>query len=256
MAGLGLQSLALWPRRRTGTVRPARPSSRGPLAGEEQADADGSLVRAPALATDRGDAPKSLADPEVRAARVAALTSPHIAPLSAFAASVRAKAGPLAAVPEFDPHDGGIDAECLFLLEAPGPRAIASGFVSRNNPDETAKNWFELQREAGLARERTVLWNVVPWYIGSGHRIRPAETLDLDAGLPYVQELLALLPRLRAVALVGRKAQRAEVVVRQTSPGLRVFATPHPSPLFVNMAPANRAIILAALVDIAGFLDR
>lgn len=201
-----------------------------------------------------GDGPKTLADPRVRAARLAALTAPHVAPLTSFAAEIRSKAGPRAAVPDFDPLDGGIHAECLFLLEAPGPRAVKSGFVSRNNPDETAKNWFELQREAGLARERTILWNVVPWYIGSGQRIRPAETADINAGLPYVEELLALLPRLRVVALVGRKAQRAEPVVRQMSPDLRVFAMPHPSPLFVNTAPANRAMILAALVDIATFL--
>jgi uracil-DNA glycosylase len=200
------------------------------------------------------DAPKSLSDPRVRAARLAALSSPRVAPLTTFAASIRAQAGPMAAVPDFDPWDGGIDAECLFLLEAPGPRAVKSGFVSRNNPDETARNWFELQRDAGLARERTVMWNVVPWYIGSGQRIRPADPTDISAGLPYVQQLLALLPRLRAVALVGRKAQRAELVVRRMSPGLHVFTMPHPSPLFVNTAPANRAMILAALVEIATFL--
>lgn len=210
----------------------------------------GGLPEATAVA----DAPKSLADPRVREMRLAALASPHVAPLAAFAASIRATAGATAVVPDFDPWDGGIDAECLFLLEAPGPRAVKSGFVSRNNPDETAKNWFELQREAGLARERTALWNVVPWYIGSGQRIRPAETTDIRAGLPYVQELLGLLPRLRAVALVGRKAQRAECVVRQVSRDVRVFALPYPSPVFVNTAPANRGMILAALVDITTFL--
>ena len=203
---------------------------------------------------DQVDRPKLLADPVARAARRAALAAPHVAPLAAYAAALRAEAGPAAAVPDFDPWDGGVDAECLFLLEAPGPRAVASGFISRNNPDETAKNWFELHREAGLARERAVMWNVVPWYIGSGARIRPAGTADVNAGLPHLGRLLALLPRLRAVALVGRKAQRAAPLVRAAAPGLRVFAMPHPSPMFVNTAPGNRAQILAALREVSAFL--
>ena len=41
------------------------------------------------------------------------------------------------------------DAAILYLLEAPGRRAIESGFVSRDNPDETAKNFFLLNIEAG-----------------------------------------------------------------------------------------------------------
>ena len=40
-------------------------------------------------------------------------------------------------IPHFDPLDGGSNAQVLFLMEAPGPKASASGFVSRNNPDET-----------------------------------------------------------------------------------------------------------------------
>lgn len=203
---------------------------------------------------DQDDRPKLLADPAARAARQAALAAPHVAALAAYVAVLRAEAGPAAAVPDFDPWDGGVDAECLFLLEAPGPRAVASGFISRNNPDETAKNWFALQREAGLARGRTLLWNVVPWYIGSGARIRPAAAADIAAGLPHLDRLLALLPRLRAVALVGRNAQRAEPLVRAAAPAVRVFAMPHPSPMFVNRGPGNRARLLAALRDVSAFL--
>jgi uracil-DNA glycosylase len=206
------------------------------------------------LRVDAPDRPKLLADPAARAARRAALALPHAAPLAAYAAALRAEAGPTARVPDFDPWDGGVGAECLFLLEAPGPRAVASGFVSRDNPDETAKNWFELNAEAGLPRGRTVTWNVVPWYVGSGGRIRPATGRDVAAGLPHLRRLLALLPRLRAVALVGRKAQRAEPAVRAAAPHLRLSAMPHPSPLFVNTAPGNRARVLAPLRDVAAYL--
>jgi len=107
------------------------------------------------------DAPKSLADSSARKARLAALSQPHVAPLAAYVQRLRQAAGHTGRVPDFDPLDGGILAECLFLLEAPGGRAVGSGFVSRNNPDETAKNFFLLNQEAGLSRACTVTWNVV-----------------------------------------------------------------------------------------------
>lgn len=89
-----------------------------------------------------------------------------------------AAVGPQASIPDFDPWDGGVHAQVLFLLEAPGSKAVDSGFVSRNNPDETAKNFFELNRDAGIPRELTVIWNVVPWYIGDGARIRAAKSQE------------------------------------------------------------------------------
>src|SRR5687768_17686660 len=97
------------------------------------------------------DAPKSLADTSTGKARLAALSEPHIAPLAAFVKRLRQAAGHVEGVPDFDPLDGGVLAECLFVLEAPGGRAVRSGFVSRNNPDETAKNFYLLNQEAGLA---------------------------------------------------------------------------------------------------------
>ena len=98
------------------------------------------------------DYPKLLGDAAAVAARLKELRSPHVAPLTAFVEELRGEAGPGADVPYFDPWDGGVDATILFLLEAPGPKAVRSGFVSRNNPDETAKTFFELTVEAGLDR--------------------------------------------------------------------------------------------------------
>src|SRR6266436_8404834 len=94
------------------------------------------------------DRPKLLAAPAACAARSKQLHEPHIAPLTAFVEKLRAHVGPHVGIPNFDPWDGGIDAEILYLLEAPGPQAVASGFVSRNNPDESAKNFFQLNAEA------------------------------------------------------------------------------------------------------------
>jgi uracil-DNA glycosylase len=67
--------------------------------------------------------------------RAAKLTEPHVAPLTAFVEALRAEMGPGVGLPHFDPLDGGVEAEVLYLLEAPGPRAVESGFISRNNPD-------------------------------------------------------------------------------------------------------------------------
>lgn len=201
------------------------------------------------------DVPKLLADPAARAARHAQLTDPHVAPLTAYVAALRRKAGSRAAVPDFDPWDGGAMAELLFLLEAPGAKAVRSGFISRNNPDETAKNFFELNRAAGIPRERTVSWNIVPWYIGTGTRIRAAERSDIEAGLPALKSLLALLPKLKVVVLIGRKAERAANLVTQQRPEVRIFRSPHPSPLFINNARGNRDRILSVLREAAAYLD-
>ena len=177
-------------------------------------------------------------------------------PLTEFVESLRSQIGADAWITDFDPWDGGVDAEVLYLLEAPGGRAVGSGFISRNNPDETAKNFFELNQAAGIPRTRTVTWNVVPWYIGSGTKIRAARAADIKAALPALARLLDSLRRLRAVVLIGRQAQRVAADVRRLRPAIVVFESPHPSPRFINAAPGNRARIQAVLNKVASYLDR
>lgn len=191
------------------------------------------------------DRPKLLEDATAVAERMSELHAPHIAPLTTFVEELRAEAGPGAQVPYFDPWDGGIAATTLFLLEAPGSRAVRSGFVSRNNPDETAKNFFELNVEAGIDRKKTVVWNVVPWYVGDGRKIRAASPKDIEGGLMPLARLLGLLPRLNTVVLVGRKAEKAGRLLDLER--YAVFTCPHPSPMFVNNAPGNREKVLSAL---------
>ncbi len=200
------------------------------------------------------DRPKLLHDSVLRAARRLQLSEPHVAPLTEFVNQLRQQIAAIGQVPDFDPWDGGVDAECLFLLEAPGTRAVVSGFISRNNSDETAKNLFELNRDAGIPRSRTVTWNVVPWYIGTETRIRAANTGDISEGLRSFERLLGLLPRLRIVVLIGRKAERAGTLIERVRPDLRILVTPHPSPLFINRAPGNRARILKVLRGVAALL--
>lgn len=172
------------------------------------------------------DRPRSMRDPEVRQRRRAMLSQPHIQPLTAYAAQLRASG--LGEVPEFDPWDGGVDAEILFLFEKPGPMTdstVGSGFISRNNDDPSAEATFNFMQRAGLPRRLTVSWNIIPWWNGT----RVVTRSELEQGVACLRQLIALLPKLRAVVLVGRSAARASHLLEGES--LLLFTSAHPSPL-------------------------
>ncbi|MBI4381248.1 MAG: uracil-DNA glycosylase [candidate division NC10 bacterium] len=181
---------------------------------------------------------------------MSALDNPHIAPLTEFVHSIRVERGLPDAIPYFDPLDGGLEAKALFLLEAPGSKAVRSGFVSRNNPDPTARNMCLLLRQAAIPREDTILWNVIPWYLGNQVRIRPAGSTDIVEGAEYLGKLLQLLPRLAVVVLVGKAAQRARPFVEERS-AARILETHHPSARVFNIWPDKRKQVLAVLQDVA-----
>jgi uracil-DNA glycosylase len=197
------------------------------------------------------DGPKTLACQPERAARTALLSQPHVEALARLVERMRQSKGPSYEIPDFDPLDGGSTAEVLFLLEAPGPKAVVSGFESRNNPDETAKNFFQLNAEAGIDRRRTITWNAVPWYIGSGTKIRPAKREDVREADEWLKALLAILHQLRNVVFVGQKALHAKGVVQCSRPDVEVMSIPHPSPMFINRASGNRGRVMAALKELA-----
>ncbi|MBK5169939.1 uracil-DNA glycosylase [Burkholderia sp. R-70211] len=176
-------------------------------------------------------------NPEAVAARHALLTLSHVALLAAYVAELRLRYASGWEFPDFDPLDGGIEADMLFLLEKPGPmtspkhRRIGSGFVSRDNNDPTAEATSRFMRDAGIDRRRTVLWNTIPGWnktieIGRGGRAR---------GIAELPGLLKLLPRVRTVVLVGKQAHRAEPEL--ASIGMRVFKSAHPSTRVRNSLP-------------------
>ena len=131
---------------------------------------------------------------------------------------------------------------------------MRTGFVSRDNPDPTARNLRAFLIEAGIGRRRTALWNVVPWYIGTGARIRPATGADVAAGAAHLGGLLPLFPRLRAVVLVGRKAQSARRIVERLTPS-RVFEMLHPGNQVVACFPTRLRETRRVLRALAAFLD-
>jgi len=156
-------------------------------------------------------------------------------------------------IPYFDPCDGGVNARVLFLLEAPGAKAVASGFISRNNPDPSARMMCTSLTEAGLLRTDTILWNDVPWYVGGDSRIRAVIDSDLKSALPYFAELVGLLPRLKAVVLVGQKAQKIKTEIARLS-NATVFASPHPSQRVMNRWPHCRVEMLNTFRSVKEFL--
>lgn len=70
-------------------------------------------------------------------------------PLSALVDKIRNEQKLGREVPDFDPYNGNEGARYLFILEAPGPKAVETGFVSFENPDQTARN-FRDQLEAAV----------------------------------------------------------------------------------------------------------
>ncbi len=170
------------------------------------------------------DALRSLRDPEVLERRRAMLFQPHMLPLVAYVDRLRQRYDGY--VPDFDPLDGGINARILFLFEKPGakadPSSGGSGFVSRNNDDPSAAATFTFMTSAGIPRRETVTWNLVPWW----RKMQRAKRVEIAIGLREMADLLALLPRLDTVVLIG-----AAAAVRPRVSHLRVIESAHPSPV-------------------------
>ena len=198
----------------------------------------------------RTDRPRTNAEPEEISRKLALLDAPHVAPLTDYVRRLRASRKGDESIPWFDPTDAGVDAPILVLLEAPGRRATAkqgSGFISADNDDPTAANAWRLYREAGIDRRTdVVVWNVIPWYIGTDRRIRGWKRIDLDEAGDALRDLLGLLPNIRVVVLQGKAAQAAWDRIGIDMPVIRA---PHPSPQNLNTRPQMREIILDALIS-------
>lgn len=173
--------------------------------------------------------PKSLRHESNVLARKGLLTAPHMLPLTAYAENLRERLGSRVFVPDFDPLDGGSSAEFLFLFEKPGPKTDSrnggSGFISRDNNDETAKSVFDFMGQIGLDRSRTLLWNTIPAWDDS-RAFKGFHVLD---GIKLLDELLPLLPNLKTIILVGKQAQKARRGLEHRD--FEVFMSDHPSPI-------------------------
>jgi hypothetical protein len=171
------------------------------------------------------------------------LSSPHVAPLCEYVKELRKEYGDGWYLPDFDPLDGGVEAQILFLFEKPGRmtdpngKQTGSGFISRNNNDPTAEHTFAFMNFAGLGgknRRLTCIWNVAPAWNGTTV-VRDSETQKVAA---HLSGLLSLLPHLKAVVFVGAvAANRGEAMVREHRPDLITIRSLHPSPKVKNKNP-------------------
>ena len=134
-------------------------------------------------------------------------------------------------VPGFDPDSGGTASTVLLLMESPGPSTVAMrerAVCSEDNPGPTAAALRRARTEAGLAREATLRWNLIPWALPG----RPTRG-DVEAGRIALGELLTRLPRLRAIVTFGTIALDGvmrHLTLDEDAVLVPVIAVPHPSP--------------------------
>ena len=161
-------------------------------------------------------------------AREQLLSASHVRPLMELVAKWRSQG---LDVPNIDPNDGGIHAKVLFLLESPGPRAVGTNFISRDNPDPSARNFGRALDHAGFVRSDTLLWNVVPYCVSSIDRNRNASPSQIREAIPFTQAFIEQLRELKVVVLCGRRAQLAEASLTSKATVLKTF---HPGAMSYN----------------------
>lgn len=179
----------------------------------------------------------ALSDPQIIQDRQQALSEPHIKPLNQAVDKILRSNSNLAwRIPTFDPHDGGVDAEVLFVLEAPGPQSVITGFISRDNPDATARNWIKLSQEARLDRKRTAMWNICPQYICNkkGNVRRPSSS-EIQTGYSFIKEhIIPKMNKIKLVVMVGESSRKCREQFKKDFPSLELDQCPHPSQMFIN----------------------
>ncbi|ATG89374.1 uracil-DNA glycosylase [Methylomonas koyamae] len=138
-------------------------------------------------------------------------------------------------VPSFDPSNGNENAEYLFLLEAPGPKAVETGRISFDNPDPSAREFGRELAVAGIDRDEIAIWNIVPWYLGNsaGTAIRAADGDDVRKGMKYLPLVLEAMPNLKIIVLVGAAARRAHIFLSRLT-AARIVSCHHPSMRVMN----------------------
>lgn len=194
--------------------------------------------------------------------------------VSALRADPRLPSGAGSTIPFFDPRGGGVAARVMFLMQDPSEVATFTGFISPDNNDPSAHNSTVACAAAGLDARDRVHWNIFPWWVNitkSGQTVDPPRPpQSYPAAMPLAARLLgdvlALLPRLQVVVLLGKQAQAGW---KQVAPALgadarrfQVLNCPSCSPQAWNNIdrsdPAGRyghEVIIATLADAARIIE-
>jgi uracil-DNA glycosylase len=221
------------------------------------------------LAYDRGELLSQERSPKVLAARQARTYEGPVGNLNRWVDTVRARTGE--SIPYFDPAAARDGAHVLILLQDPSQEADAgSGFISRHNNDPTARNTYIAADEAGLSYDRSIHWNVVPWWVANPERqpVGRRRTLREEAirARPFLIDLLnQMTVKPRVVILAGKEAQKAW----QTLAGdaalpdladLKVLECPHPGPLVYprtdQTGRLNNSVIIEKFREAAELTER
>lgn len=138
-------------------------------------------------------------------------------------------------VPGFDPNNGNEKAKYLFLLEAPGPGSVKSGYISFDNNDATARNLSAQLAAAGIDRSDIAIWNTVPWYLGNENfsKIRSPRSKEIIEARGYLIDVIDTMSALKCIVLVGSKARQLHLFL-STTVSIRIVTCHHTSGLVVN----------------------
>ena len=188
-------------------------------------------------ALDRGELLSRELAPEVLADRWARRYDGPVGTLNRWVDHVRTTT--YENVPYADPASATAGARVLVLMQDPaGDAEDGSGFVSVHNNDVTAANLYRVYDRAKLDPAVTLLWNVVPWWVGNPARPPRDPLREAVRAGPYLEQFVELLdPVPTEVVLLGRPAQRAwdRLVRRCGLPAVLAEATvgrcPSPGPL-------------------------
>jgi len=152
-------------------------------------------------------------DAAFRQSQVAGTDDQHVAPINALVRRLRDHPG-RTWMPYVAPAYGGVEATVLILARDPGPKTDnqhgndGSGFLCAENDDPSAERLALLLDWVHLRQSECIVWNAYPWYVhGSDETRHGLPATYKDVGVPPLVELLALLPNLRAVVLLGGDAQ-------------------------------------------------
>lgn len=156
--------------------------------------------------------------------RDARLNDDHVRPLMDIVRSIRARG---LCVPNVDPDDGGIHARVLILLETPGPRAVGTFYISRSNPDPSARNIGKALDFAGFTRPDVLLWNVVPYCVSTIGGNQNVTAGQIRQAAPDTQAFIDAMLSFAVVIFCGRQAQRTRKLLR-FKPTAQVLETFHP----------------------------
>ena len=179
------------------------------------------------------------------------LDDPHVRSLMELVWELR-KAG--LDTPSVDPNDGGKKARALFLLESPGPKAVGTKYISRDNPDQSARNMGKALESAGFQRKDVVLWNVVPQCVSSVDKNKRVSSRQIREAAPYTQKFIDKLENLRVVVFCGSSAKKALRYLKIPA-SVKTLQTYHPGAKAYNKE-CFRAHLLATFREAHNLIAR